>query len=192
VRTTSQGCRRPDAAVLGERAPVALFLAGGPFAGKTTVLNQLTAQGDEFVPGEAVLVDPAEIRTMLPEWRPLIEAGEPGAARMVREEAIDVARKLFQQAIEGGLNVIVEGIGAGEAGAFADLLKRTRDAGYDVRVLLVDAPTQIALDRARAWQDSTGFAFNAETIARLHRDCSRRFEEWSGVSGVAVTGLSTS
>jgi hypothetical protein len=82
--------------------------------------------------------------------------------------------------------------GAGEPGAFAHLHARTRDAGYDVRVLLVDAPTQVALDRARAWQDSTGFAFGAETVARLHRDCSRRVEEWSRMSGLALQVFATS
>jgi hypothetical protein len=78
--------------------PAVLFLAGGPLAGKTTVLESLTGQPGSIVPDDPVLVVPAEIRNHLPEWPALFEARDPRAAEAVAREAGHVALKLVAAA----------------------------------------------------------------------------------------------
>jgi hypothetical protein len=160
-----------------------------PSAGKTTVLREISEHEDDLVPDEAVIIDPAEIRTLLPEWAKLVEAADSSAAARVRAEAIYMARNLFEQAVERGLNIIIEGVGAGAAGAFADLLRRrvtrvTRCACCSSMLPPRSRSNGLRLTRTRA-----ASTFDAGTIRRLHSECSLRFREWSQVEGVRAKGF---
>jgi hypothetical protein len=55
----------------------AIFLAGGPASGKSTLLKQ----GHVKVPADAVDVNPDIVKTMLPEYRALVAAGDKRPAR---------------------------------------------------------------------------------------------------------------
>lgn len=158
--------------------PVALFLAGGPLSGKTTVVESLLGAPDSIVPVDPVLVDPSEIRTELPEWAPLYESRDPRAADAVEIESRHIALKLVVAAVQERRDLIIDGLGAGEPGQFAARLKALHDAGYDVRVLLVDTPTDTALERNEERALHTGLRIDPDRVRSLHAVVSQRFGEW--------------
>jgi len=158
--------------------PVALFLAGGPLSGKSTVVQQLADEPESIVPKDAVLVDPRNIRDALPEWGPLYEARDPGGAEAVQREAGHVARGLVQAGVAASRDLVIDGLGAGEPGRFVARLAALNDAGYDVRVLLVDAPTETALQRNDERAERTGLRLEPTRLRTLHAQVSQRFQEW--------------
>jgi len=160
------------------RRPVALFLAGGPLSGKTTVLGSLAAEDHELIPTDGVLVDPKLIREQLPEWAQMYAAREPDAAERVYEECCDVARQLTAEAVQLRRDLIIDGVGASGERQFAVLLEIFDALSYDVRVLLVDTPTATAELRNLARAERDGLLIDREELAAMHREVSARFDEW--------------
>ena len=160
------------------RRPVALFLAGGPLSGKTTVLGSLAAESHELIPSDGVLVDPKLIREQLPEWAEISSARQPDAAERVYEECCDVARQLTAEAVRLRRDLIIDGVGASGERQFAALLETFDAFGYEVRVLLVDAPTATAELRNLARAERDGLLIDREELAAMHREVSARFDEW--------------
>jgi hypothetical protein len=160
------------------RRPVALFLAGGPLSGKTSVLESLIADGNELIPTDAVLVDPKLIREQLPEWTDSYDAREPDAAERVYEECCDVARELTVEAVRLRRDLIIDGVGASGERQFAVLLEMFDAFDYDVRVLLVDTPTATAELRNLARSKSDGLLIDREELAAVHHEVSARFDDW--------------
>jgi len=161
-----------------EGRPTALFLAGGPLSGKDTVLEHLRAESSDLVPDPAVLVSPAEIRELLPEWKPMLEGREANAAEFVSRETCHLARRIVTEAAETGMNLIIDGLGAGAPGAFARRLSAFAAAGYEVSVLLVDAPTELCQHRNVERARRTGLLIDPDELAVAHRDVSSRFHDW--------------
>jgi hypothetical protein len=165
----------------GEAAPVALFVAGGPLSGKTTVFERLRADGHDLIPENAVVVDPKTIRGQLPEWEQLHDAREPAAAEMLYEECCDVATQLVGEAIRIGANLVIDGVGARGDLPFSGLLQRFGGLGYEVRVLLVDAPTETAQLRNLQRAECDGLLIDREVLAQTHRAVSADFDDWKDV-----------
>jgi predicted kinase len=166
------------------RKSVALFLAGGPLSGKTSVLKSLRDAGHTLIPTDAVLVDPKLIREQLPEWPALLEAREPDAAERVYEECCDVARQLTAEAVKLRRDVIIDGVGASGERQFSALLEVFDALGYEVRVLLVDTPTEAAERRNLARAKAEGLLIDGAQLASLHREVSARFNEWKDLPTV--------
>jgi hypothetical protein len=133
-----------------------LFTAGGPASGKST--GGGTNPDGDILPPDAVKVDVDLIRTWLPEYRMMraerdqqgniIKHGDPAIASATHDEATDIARELTRQALEGRLNIVVDGTGNTAPGVFGGKHKRFKDAGYRVEVALFDVPTDKAVQRA--------------------------------------------
>ncbi len=158
--------------------PVALFLVGGPLSGKSTVLAYLRSKGDALIPENAVYVDPYAVRGMLPEWNELVAAREPSAAAILFAETCHVAASIVARAVEQGLNLILDGIGDGPPGVFVEQLERFHKIGYGVRILLVDAPIDEALERNQDRARREGRLIPPELLRELHVECVRRHNEW--------------
>ena len=158
--------------------PVALFLAGGPLSGKSTVLSSLIEQRDPIVPPDAVLVDPRAIREQLPEWQQLVAAREPSAAETIYAECCDLARRLTERAVAARRNLIIDGIGGSWLGHFGVLLVTFTAIGYEVRVLFVDAPIDVCEQRNDERAASAGLYLNPEEIRTLHIEAARAFVQW--------------
>ncbi|MEJ7782229.1 MAG: zeta toxin family protein, partial [Solirubrobacteraceae bacterium] len=82
------------------------------------------------------------------------------------------------EAAETGMNLIIDGLGASEPGAFARQLNAFAAAGYDVAVLLVDAPTEVCQQRNLERARHTGLLIDPHLLAAAHRDVSTRFHDW--------------
>jgi predicted ABC-type ATPase len=168
-----QTVRDAAAAKRGPGRARALFMAGGPASGKTSALKA----APELEPDGAVLINPDEIKDRLPEYRAMIEAGEKFGASGVHEESSDLGKRLQSEAMDLGLNVVVDGTGDSKKGKFAGKMKDMDGAGYDVSALYVTIPTDSAVVRATKRAMKSGRWVPEPEIRSQHKNVSANFED---------------
>ena len=169
--------------------PRALFMGGGTASGKSTALK--LDENKDVQPEDAVLIDPDEIKGLLPEYGEMVERGERYAASAVHEESSALAKRLQVEAMRRGLNVIVDGTGDSQVDAddpeSAGKLRKKVEAfhgaqgdatpeGYDVSMFYVNAPTEIALVRATTRAMREGRWVPKPEIESIHRGVSQRWQ----------------
>lgn len=135
----------------------ALFMGGGPASGKSSALQM--EENADVIPPDAVVIDPDEIKGLLPEYRELVKGGDRYAATAAHEESSHIAAEILRRARAKGLNVVMDGTGDsgtekqerekyGKVPKFVGKMIDARDHGYNVRVFYVNAPTEVAEVRA--------------------------------------------
>lgn len=166
---------------VGRGRPAAIVLAGPPGAGKGTMRRQLLGSeadswlvidADDFK--RALLTTALEDGTydrviMPPEIRAAREAGEPFAplelAPLVHEESSMLAHELRTAAIGRRLDIVLDTVLSGPRAA-ADIGRRLDAAGYDVRVVDLEASQEIsALRVEQRWTQVMREYDNASTDA---------------------------
>lgn len=157
--------------------PVALVTAGGPAAGKSVALRA----NPDMIPEDAVTVNPDEVMTSLTDYAAL--EGDQGLAAALHEEASDVASDILRAGIEKRTNLVLDGCGNAGEGKFVAKLKALKDAGYEVKVMMSDAPINTAIERSveRAIKDGSpdlGRFLPVRTLKSLYRDAAARIPEW--------------
>lgn len=158
-----------------EGAPRVLFMAGGTASGKSTALA-LDDNADVQPPG-AVHIDPDEIKSMIPEYVQMVRAQDRYAASAVHEESSDIAKRLQAEAIRRGLNVVLDGTGNSGSGKFAGKMKDMKEAGYQIDAFYVNAPTEVAIERAIDRARKTGRWVPTPEIRNQHKNVSARFND---------------
>jgi predicted ABC-type ATPase len=89
------------------RSPVAVFMAGTSGAGKSTTLRALQSRG--ILPFDSfVKIDPDEIATKIPEFVALAEKDRNHAFNLLRTEANDLSRIVYQKAIASKRSLIFD------------------------------------------------------------------------------------
>lgn len=151
--------------------PRAIFMAGGPASGKSSLLKA----GAVKYPPDAVDVNPDIVKTMLPEYDALVAAGDKTAAAKVHEESSHLAKLAMNIAIERGHHVVVDGTGNGGPGKFAKKIRAALDAGLDVSVHYATIDIEEAVRRAAKRGERTGRIVPAGYLRSAHRDVTERF-----------------
>lgn len=157
----------------GGEQPTALLLAGGPGSGKSRAIED----GHVAEPPSAVHIDPDEIKAMLPEWEPLVEAGDKRAARLLHEESKDIANRLQYTAMRQGYHIVIDGVGNSGPGDFVAKVDSIHRKGYDVEIVIVNSTVPIALARVEKRGRETGRYVPDHLVRQLHRSVSRRLLE---------------
>jgi predicted ABC-type ATPase len=156
----------------GER-PVALMMAGGTASGKSTALAH--EDNRQIIQQDAVHIDPDEIKAMLPEYSQLVAQGSRHAAQAVHEESSQIAGRVRAEAVKRRLNIVLDGTGDSDPGKTAQKIKQLSDSGYDVHMLYVNAPTNVAIANAAQRAGRTGRWVPESEIRRQHKNVSARF-----------------
>lgn len=148
-----------------------LFTAGGAGSGKTTALEVL----DDIEPEDAVLIDPDDIKPLIPEYEKLLRESDPRAVTLVHDESIDIATKLLKRVTEGGYNATMDGTGASPL--FVGRINAALNAGYEVKVAYFNTDVETALVRIEERKKKTGRAVNRHVAWDMHRNASRIFHD---------------
>lgn len=152
-------------------AKAMLFTAGGAGSGKTTALDVLP----DVEPEDAVLIDPDDIKPLLPEYAKLMAEGDPRAVTLVHDESIDVATKLLRRVVKDGYSATMDGTGASPM--FLHRVETALDAGYEVHIVYFNTDVATAMKRIEERKKRTGRAVNASVAWDMHRNASRIFHE---------------
>lgn len=133
--------------------PQVVYTIGGPGVGKSTF-----GLHDVEIPPGTVALNNDIIKRMLPEYQKMAPKSKPKAddyaAFGTHDEAGDIMREAIQRAVKQGIPLQIEGTGNDRPGVFQDVMhymaKPTAEggAGYKVKVLLFDLPTDGAIYRA--------------------------------------------
>ena len=121
----------------------------------------------------------------------MLDRREVQVAAFAFRETCHLARRIVSEAAESDKNLIIDGLGASEPGAFARHLNAFITAGYEVSVLLVDAPTEVCLQRNLERARRTGRLVAPAELASAHREVSRRFHDWKDLSDLRFEMYST-
>lgn len=159
---------------VGER-PRVLFVAGGTASGKSSAMG--LEENAMVVPPDAVNIDPDEIKAMLPEYVEMIGSGDKYAAVGVHLESGQIARRLLNEAMRRGLNISRDGTGDSPGMKFAKEISKMSAAGYEVHVFYVNAPTDVAVERAERRARETGRWVPESQIREIHKNVSARFTQ---------------
>ena len=116
-------------------------------------------------------INPDEMKDRLPEYREMIEGGEKFAASGVHEESSDLGKRLQKDAMDLGLNVVVDGTGDSKPGKFTGKMVDMDKSGYEVNALYVTIPTDEAVVRATTRAMKSGRWVPSRSCARSTRTC---------------------
>ncbi len=172
--------------------PAATFMAGGSGAGKGTAQKGFDDDRKALI-DNSVLIDPDEIKALLPEFRSMVESGDGYAAFGAHEESSDISKRLADEARSRGLNILFDGTGDNKKhDKFYNQLGDIDAAGYDVSVVMVNLPTETAVERAisRAFGDGdskagSGRMVPPSMIRDIHGNATYNHLYWRSHPGVA-------
>ena len=153
--------------------PTYYMLGGGPAAGKTTMLNS----GEADVPGaaDAVQINADDIKAKLPEYGPMIAAGNKEAAGYVHEESSYLAKRIQAASVETSRNIVLDGTGDSGVDSLAKKVGSAAKNGYRTVALYATVPTQVAIDRMIKRGMKTGRFVNKDVVTTTHENVSRVF-----------------
>ncbi|MET0602940.1 MAG: zeta toxin family protein [Baekduia sp.] len=169
IRDAADAAREDD----DSQSPDALFMAGGPASGKSTVLEH----NPGLKPTHSVAIDCDSLKLDLPEYQQLRVAGDRYAASAVHTESGDIAARLAHEAGDLRLNVVIDGTGNSERGAFTRDLLKQHEKGYDVSVIYATTSTDTAVRRAVDRAEATGRFVPVPAVREQHAKVSANFQD---------------
>ena len=132
------------------KKPRAIFMIGGPGAGKTNVGKGLKLGRRGFkVVNQDIALEAMKEEAGLPAE----EAGYTAEQRSLRSKlgaaAVKAAKEKFNQYVSNKNDMVIDGTGA-SYNATMKKVKELEDAGFDVSMVVANTPLQTALERNRA------------------------------------------
>ncbi len=134
----------------GEK-PVAIMMMGGPASGKSTMVKSAGLGSME----DFVVADADAVKNMIPEYRVGVNNRLKQAASMAHEESSYLVKQIREEAINARKNLVIDGTGSKTA-SYEKNIKKLRDQGYEIRLMMADTPMDVALDRAKNRARKTG------------------------------------
>jgi predicted kinase len=136
------------------RKPIIHLLGGGTASGKTTASRKVLGASPN-----TVRVDPDELKLAVPEYDKLKQDDPKNAAALVHEESAYLTKMAMAEAASKGYDIVYDATTSGNGGpAMAKLMA---EKGYDVRVMFVDVPLDVARDRAAKREADSSDPINA-------------------------------
>lgn len=155
---TAQATRRTTAG-----PKTATIVIGPPASGKSGIANPIA------IKYEATIVDPDEIKKVMPEY------GGGVGANAVHNESKAINNVIEDLAIDMEDNVLIPTVG-GDIEKLRRMIKKYRGAGYEVNMVLVDVPNEVALLRMYRRMAKTGRLINPEAFAKYGNKPTKNYE----------------
>ncbi len=174
--------------------PIAYFTIGPMGSGKTSILRPLVDRHRAVAgrSGSVTVVCADEVRRHLPEYNDGL------GSLVVQEECFDVTYSdLFPRAVERHADMVFDTIGTfttEDRPSIAPSVEVLRDHGYEIQMLVADAPLELCEERATQRALLEGRLVDAEAHRATHRQPMRvlervRDEGW--LEGWAIVDTST-
>ena len=122
--------------------PVLRMMGGGPASGKGSV-DPIIGTFDD---AHHYKVDPDEVKKMLPGYDKMTKETDQ-AACYYHEESSALAKRIYQEALNRGLNVTYDGTGDGSMNSLTKKLNAAKEKGYRTEGEYVTVNVDVALQR---------------------------------------------
>lgn len=161
-----------------DRQPVAILTMGVPAAGKSTMPDN---QGVNR--SQVLWIDPDAIKGQLPEYRQAENQGMTAnglkvtaadAAGIVHAESSVLGKRMTYMGIAGRKDMVLDGTGADQS-RMADMIHTLKASGYQVRVMMPDIPTPVAIDRSIARGEGSGRVVESDAITAFGQSIPKNF-----------------
>lgn len=133
------------------KKPEAVVMMGGTASGKTTVTKHLPLD----IKNQFVACDADAVKAHLPEYLEGVAGNARNAAFLAHEESSTIMKEIRDKAIDAGKNLLMDGTGANKDG-YLQLIKRLKDKGYHVTVMMPDTDFEKAVPQALSRAEKTG------------------------------------
>jgi predicted ABC-type ATPase len=104
------------------------MLGGGPAAGKSSMIKSGAIPVDPPEARKAVLVNPDEVKELLPEYGPLKATDPQNAASWVHEESSYLSKRVQEAGMQEGKDILIDGVGVN----YDRTVPLARERGYTV------------------------------------------------------------
>jgi predicted ABC-type ATPase len=158
----------------GEK-PVAILMGGGSASGKSTMREAVIEPMLKQQGIKAGTVDTDEIKKEIPEFNSLVKTKPEEAASLVHNESADVGALMLDTLIDQKRHFIYDGT-AKNPKRYESLVKRLKDAGYEVHLYVADVPLEVAKERSDARAKATGRTVPHSIIESSHRGVPKTVE----------------
>lgn len=165
----------------------AVFMAGGPASGKTSLLKAKFGQNPEGF----VTVDPDAIKGRLPEMLVGVAMGVRDAAAITHEQSSRISKQILPAAQAAGLNFIMDGTGA-NVPKYVRQMGEARDKGYTVSLLMQHVEMKVGVERALTRADKVGRYVPREFIEDAYKKLPYAWEKLSAAADRATLNDSDS
>ena len=146
-----------------DKKPEALVMMGGTASGKTTTTKHLPHD----LANSFVHCDADAVKAHLPEYLEGVAGNARNAAFLAHEESSSVMKEIRDKAIGDRKNLLMDGTGANRDG-YLQLIKRLKDKGYHVTVIMPDTDYEKALPQATGRAEKTGRWVNPEIMKGIY------------------------
>ena len=137
--------------------PTMIMSGGGPASGKSFVTTNAREKfGEETV----VKIDPDDIKRLLPGYDDKARETDQAAA-IYHEESSALAKRIYQFALDNGVNVVYDGTGDGSINSVKKKIDAAREAGCKVTGEYVTVDTEEAIRRNQKRYDDAKKAYDA-------------------------------
>ena len=135
-----------------QQRPNAVFMAGGPGAGKSFALDTMAKAGLINITNY-VLINSDDIKEMIPEYQTFKKVDQEKAADLVHKESTFLKDQVVGEAKMRRVNFILDGTMSDPTYSKALLNSLI---GFQTKIIFVDAPTEVLLKRVNERGQKTG------------------------------------
>lgn len=147
-----------------------VIMGGGTASGKSTVINS----GLLKLPEQSVKIDSDNIKSMLPEYKEMLNNGDNEAAGYTHEESSALGKRIQKIALTLNYNTVLDDTGDGPEHSLRSKIENGKSKGYKVIGEYVTVPTDVAIERSIERGIETGRKVSIKKIKELHKNVSIR------------------
>ena len=155
----------------GDTSLTVIMTMGAPGSGKSYVLRHLGLCQDDVV-----IVDPDTFKRRLVEYQAAVAADDILAADRVHRESSMLAKRARDEGIATGRDLCIDGVLSKREAALA-LIGRLKEAGYEVTLIAVSIPFDVAYERVLRRGEETGRFVPRDYAQRAHENIARHRKE---------------
>lgn len=152
--------------------PICFLFGGGSASGKTTVAKSIAEPIMNDNGMTLVTVDCDEIKSKIPEFELMDAEDSDTSVFRVHRESSDITNEIIDSLIENGKCFAYDGC-MGDYDKYSSIIDKLREKNYDVHVIGVDIPTDLAVERASKRERKVF----EPIIRKAHKDFSENFLE---------------
>ena len=144
--------------------PIAVLTGGGSGSGKSSVLKEIMPPLRDSL----VHIDADEMKGLLPEYQKMLAEKDDRAAEIAHPESSALVQQAIQASVDGNKSFVYDSTFS-RKNDMEKLINRLKGMGYEVHIVYVDLPVEVAKERSDLRAKETGRKVPHEIIEAAHK-----------------------